>query len=153
MNHPIFDLLRIIKRLRDKTAGCPWDIEQTLSSLTKHILEEAYEVVDAIERHDMNHLKEELGDLLLQVVFVAEIAKEQHHFDFHSVTEQLNEKLVNRHPHVFNPAQSPPVSNAADQEQHWETIKEKEKRWISIKKDRRLYFVHTLSLLIKIEAF
>lgn len=98
---PIFRLLEIMARLRDKQNGCPWDIEQDFASIAKCTLEEAYEVVDAIDRGHMDDLKEELGDLLLQVVFHSQMANEDGLFAFDDVVERLISKLVSRHPHVF----------------------------------------------------
>lgn len=89
-------------QLRDPDDGCPWDIEQTFETIAPHTLEEAYEVVDAIERNDMHDLKDELGDLLLQVVFHAQMASEARLFSFDDVVEHLSNKLIFRHPHVFN---------------------------------------------------
>lgn len=101
---PIDRLLDIMARLRDKQTGCPWDIEQTFKSIAPYTVEEAYEVADAIERGDMEDLKEELGDLLLQVVFHAQMAREESIFDFNEVVNALSDKLVYRHPHVFGDA-------------------------------------------------
>jgi len=94
-------LLEIMSALRDPETGCPWDIKQTFRSVVPYTLEEAYEVADAIENGDMNELKSELGDLLFQVVFYAQMAKEQGEFDFDDVVDAVSEKLINRHPHVF----------------------------------------------------
>ena len=92
-------------RLRDRDTGCPWDVEQDFSTIAPYTIEEAYEVADAIERNDMAELKEELGDLLLQVVFHAQMADEAGHFDFDDVTNTISEKMVRRHPHVFADAE------------------------------------------------
>lgn len=94
-------LLDVMAALRDPDSGCPWDIKQTLKSIIPYTLEEAYEVADAIEQEDMLALKSELGDLLFQVVFYAQIAKEQGEFEFDDVVDAVSEKLVRRHPHVF----------------------------------------------------
>lgn len=94
-------LLAIMARLRDPERGCPWDVEQNFSTIAPYTIEEAYEVADAIERDDMPHLCEELGDLLLQVVFHARMAEEAGHFAFADVVEAINNKMVFRHPHVF----------------------------------------------------
>lgn len=94
-------LLDIMVALRHPTSGCPWDIKQTFNSIIPYTLEEAYEVADAIENGDMNDLKSELGDLLFQVVFYAQMAKEQGDFDFDDVVSAVSEKLISRHPHVF----------------------------------------------------
>ena len=94
-------LLDVMSALRNPDDGCPWDIKQTLESIIPYTLEEAYEVADAIEQGNMQELKSELGDLLFQVVFYAQIAKEQNDFDFDDVVEAVSEKLIRRHPHVF----------------------------------------------------
>ncbi|MBV1920038.1 MAG: nucleoside triphosphate pyrophosphohydrolase [Pseudomonadales bacterium] len=91
----------LMARLRDKDTGCPWDVKQTYKSVVPFTIEETYEVVDAIEKGDFNHLREELGDLLFQVVFYAQIATEEGRFDLHDVADGLVTKLVRRHPHVF----------------------------------------------------
>ena len=95
-------LLDTMQKLRDKEDGCPWDIEQTFESLSKHLIEEAYEATDAIAKKDYLNLKEELGDVLLQVIFHSQIASELELFDFKEVSDSLNEKLIRRHPYVFN---------------------------------------------------
>jgi len=91
----------IMTRLRDPITGCPWDIKQDFASITSHTLEEAYEVVDAIEQGDFAELEKELGDLLFQVIFYSQLGKEQEHFDLDSVIAAICEKLIRRHPHVF----------------------------------------------------
>jgi len=96
-------LLDIMAALRDPQTGCPWDIKQTFETIVPYTLEEAYEVADAIENGDMGELKSELGDLLFQVVFYAQMAKEQGEFDFNDVVNAVSDKLVRRHPHVFSP--------------------------------------------------
>jgi len=95
------DLLYLMARLRKPDTGCPWDIKQDFQSIVPHTLEETYEVVDAIERGDFAHLREELGDLLFQVVFYSQMAKEQNLFDFHEIIDALTTKLLKRHSHVF----------------------------------------------------
>lgn len=122
---PITRLLDIMKTLRDKEHGCPWDIEQTSKSIATCAVEEAYEVVDAIEREDMENLKEELGDLLLQVVFHAQIAAENGQFNFDDIVQNLNEKLIRRHPHVFAERQHLTAEQHLDA---WEQIKAEEKK-------------------------
>jgi MazG family protein len=122
---PITHLLAIMAQLRDKEKGCPWDVEQDFASIAPCTIEEAYEVVDAIERKDMNDLKEELGDLLLQVVFHAQMAKEAGLFDFDDVVKTVSEKLVRRHPHVFGDAS---IETSEAQIASWEAIKAEEKR-------------------------
>jgi len=99
--HPIDDLLDIMARLRDPVAGCPWDQKQSFETIAPYTLEEAYEVADAIARHDMAELREELGDLLFQVVFHARIAEEGGHFGFAGVVHAICAKMIRRHPHVF----------------------------------------------------
>jgi len=101
MSYTIEDLKTLMARLRDPETGCPWDTKQTYSTIVPHTIEEAYEVADAIERADYPHLKDELGDLLFQVIFYAQIGREDGHFDFDSVVDHLVRKLVRRHPHVF----------------------------------------------------
>ncbi|MDX1597054.1 MAG: nucleoside triphosphate pyrophosphohydrolase [Marinobacter sp.] len=101
MSYSIEDLKTLMARLRDPETGCPWDIKQTFKSIVPHTLEEAYEVADAIERADYPHLEDELGDLLFQVIFYTQMGREQGHFDFDSVVDNLVRKLVRRHPHVF----------------------------------------------------
>lgn len=111
-------------RLRDPEKGCPWDLQQTYASIVPHTLEEAYEVADAVQREHWGDLKEELGDLLLQVVFYAQIAKEDQHFDFHDVAAVLKEKLLRRHPHVFGDNDA---LNSDEVSKLWDAIKEQEK--------------------------
>ena len=117
-------LLKVMARLRDPEAGCPWDREQTFATIAPYTLEEAYEVADAIERSDFRQLEEELGDLLLQVVFHARIAEEQGLFDFARVAEGIAAKMERRHPHVFG---DEVVDSAAAQQRRWEEIKATEK--------------------------
>src|SRR5678815_1996435 len=104
MTRPIDRLLAIMERLRDPERGCPWDREQDFASIVPYTIEEAYEVADAIERADIAALKDELGDLLLQVVFHARIAEEVGHFAFDDVAAAIADKMVRRHPHVFGDA-------------------------------------------------
>ena len=112
-------------RLRDPETGCPWDLKQDFRSLAPYAIEEAYEVVDAIERNDLDDLKLELGDLLLQVVFHAQIAEEQGLFNFEQVAESIAQKLVSRHPHVFDK-----VTHKNDQERQrsWDDAKIAERK-------------------------
>ncbi len=112
-------LLDIMDKLRDP-GGCPWDREQTLRSLTPYLLEEAHEVIEAIEAGDSAHHKEELGDLLFQVVFQARIAREEGKFDFAQVCDAISEKLTRRHPHVFGDVS---VSGSREVVKNWERIK------------------------------
>ncbi len=94
-------LLKIMTDLRNPDGGCPWDVKQTFESIAAYTVEEAYEVADAIERKDMDDLKNELGDLLFQVVFHAQMASEKNQFNFVDVVNEINNKLIRRHPHVF----------------------------------------------------
>jgi tetrapyrrole methylase family protein/MazG family protein/ATP diphosphatase len=121
---PIDRLLAIMARLRDPQAGCPWDVEQTFATIAPYTVEEAYEVADAIERGDLADLKEELGDLLLQVVFHARMAEEQGAFGFEDVARAIGEKMIRRHPHVFG-AES--YATVADQQAGWEALKAAER--------------------------
>ncbi|MCW8833035.1 MAG: nucleoside triphosphate pyrophosphohydrolase, partial [Colwellia sp.] len=99
---PSIEKLRwIMSKLRDPQTGCPWDIKQSFTSITAHTIEEAYEVVDAIEQQDFTELNKELGDLLFQVIFYSQLGQEQQLFDFDSVVDSICEKLIRRHPHVF----------------------------------------------------
>ena len=118
--HPIFRLIEIMARLRDPNGGCPWDLEQTFATIAPYTVEEAYEVADAIQRGSLSDLRDELGDLLLQVVFHARMAEEQGAFDFAAVAEAINDKMVRRHPHVFGEVVH---RDAAEQTRAWETIK------------------------------
>ncbi len=117
-------LLEIMAKLRDPETGCPWDVEQTFASIAPYTIEEAYEVDDAIRRNDIEGLCDELGDLLLQVVFHARMAQELGHFAFADVVDAVCEKMVRRHPHVFADAE---VEDAAAQTRNWETIKAAER--------------------------
>jgi uncharacterized protein YabN with tetrapyrrole methylase and pyrophosphatase domain len=117
-------LIAIMARLRDPAAGCPWDLEQDFASIAPYTLEEAYEVDDAIRRGDMRGLRDELGDLLLQVVFHARMAEEAGQFRFDDVVTVICEKLVRRHPHVFGEAK---IESSAAQTESWERIKAEER--------------------------
>jgi len=114
----------IMELLRDPEKGCPWDVEQDYKSISPHTIEEAYEVVDAIDKGDMQALKEELGDLLLQVIFHSQMASEEGEFNFEDVVESINNKLIDRHPHVFGDAD---IKTANEQEKAWEEQKAKER--------------------------
>ncbi|MBK5911750.1 nucleoside triphosphate pyrophosphohydrolase [Rhodothalassium salexigens] len=118
------DLLAIMARLRDPAGGCPWDLEQTFATIAPHTIEEAYEVADAIAEGDMAHLCEELGDLLLQVVFHAQMAAEARAFDFADVVQAIAAKMVKRHPHVFADAS---IDDADAQTAAWEAQKAAER--------------------------
>ncbi|MGB0866327.1 MAG: MazG family protein, partial [Granulosicoccaceae bacterium] len=117
-------LLQIMANLRDPESGCPWDIRQTFATIAPYTLEEAYEVQDAIDREDWNDLRDELGDLLLQVVFHARMAEEQLLFDFEAVAQSIADKMTRRHPHVFAGAA---VSDETELRQEWENQKEAER--------------------------
>jgi ATP diphosphatase len=121
---PIDRLLAIMARLRDPERGCPWDVEQNFATIAPYTIEEAYEVADAIERGDIAALKDELGDLLLQVVFHARMAEEAGHFAFDDVVAAIAEKMVRRHPHVFGDAE---IATVAAQNEAWEAHKAAER--------------------------
>ena len=124
MNYPNLErLIEIIDILRSEN-GCKWDREQTHTTLRKNMLEEAYEAVDAIDDNDMKHLQEELGDVLLQVVLHAQIAKEEKSFDIEDVAKQISDKLVHRHPHVFGDVKVDSTQEILD---NWEKLKKEEK--------------------------
>lgn len=101
MSYSIDDLKTLMARLREPDTGCPWDTKQTFASIVPHTIEEAYEVADAIEQGDYPHVKDELGDLLFQVIFYARMGEEEGHFDFDGIVDNLVRKLIRRHPHVF----------------------------------------------------
>jgi nucleoside triphosphate diphosphatase len=117
-------LLNIMARLRDPVNGCPWDVSQDFRSIAPHTIEEAYEVADAIESGDMGQLKDELGDLLFQVVFYAQMASETGTFDFDAIAGQIADKMIRRHPHVFGDAV---VETADEQTVRWEEQKATER--------------------------
>ncbi|MDP1630412.1 MAG: nucleoside triphosphate pyrophosphohydrolase [Caulobacter sp.] len=123
-DHPIFRLLEIMARLRDPAGGCAWDLEQSFATIAPYTVEEAYEVADAIERGDLKDLKEELGDLLFQVVFHAQMAGEEKAFDFADVATAISDKMIRRHPHVFGDASE---RTAGQQVAAWEVIKQQER--------------------------
>lgn len=123
--YTIEQLLEIMAQLRDPQSGCPWDRQQTFRSIVPHTLEEAYEVAAAAEADDIAALRDELGDLLFQVVFLARIAEEQEQFDFSKVVSSLGQKLVRRHPHVF--ADETDTSESALSER-WEALKAQERK-------------------------
>lgn len=122
---PIDQLLEIMEKLRDPDRGCPWDKQQTFRTIVPYTIEEAYEVADAIERDDMDELRDELGDLLFQVVFYAQMAREENAFDFADVVRSINEKMLRRHPHVFSDAE---ISGVAEQNHAWERLKADERK-------------------------
>ena len=118
------ELIEIMARLRDPQGGCPWDLQQSFATIAPYTIEEAYEVADAIDRGDMHDLRDELGDLLLQVVFHARMAEEAGHFAFADVAAAINDKMMRRHPHVFGDAQ---VENVEAQTRDWEEHKRRER--------------------------
>lgn len=122
-------LLTIMSRLRDPESGCPWDLAQTYKSIVPHTLEEAYEVAETIEREDFDALCDELGDLLFQIVFYAQLAKEESRFDFEDVVKAISDKMERRHPHVFADAQIAKMHFDSEQAQtrHWEELKQQER--------------------------
>ncbi|QJR80263.1 nucleoside triphosphate pyrophosphohydrolase [Alteromonas pelagimontana] len=123
-------LLNIMATLRDPQHGCPWDVAQTMASLTRYTIEEAYEVADAIARNDPAAICDELGDLLFQIVFYAQVAKEKGDFEFNDVARAVSDKMVRRHPHVFSkkPASGLPPETPVALNKQWEAIKAQEKR-------------------------
>jgi len=122
--HTLEDLLAVMARLRDPVAGCPWDVKQSFATIAPYTIEEAYEVADAIARESLDALREELGDLLLQVVYHAQMASEQKRFDFGDVVDAITRKMIRRHPHVFaDPSLRDEFVNA----DLWQRIKAEEK--------------------------
>ena len=113
-------LLKIMQRLRDPEKGCPWDIQQSFASILPYTIEEVYEVADAIDKQDFTQLKDELGDLLFQIVYYTQMAKEQNLFDLEDVTENICNKLIRRHPHVFD-------KDNVQLQKDWEQIKQQER--------------------------
>lgn len=124
LTEEINNLLRTFKKLRDPSQGCPWDKEQDFKSIASCSIEEAYEVADAIEREDFNDLKEELGDLFFQIIFHSGMAEEKKLFNFEEVVKELNDKLIRRHPHVFDKKQE---MSASESLEIWEKEKKKER--------------------------
>lgn len=122
--HPIEKLIWVMARLRDKNGGCPWDLEQDFKSIAPYTIEEAYEVADAIDRGNMKDLREELGDLLLQPIYHAQMATEEKLFTIEDVINDITEKMISRHPHVFGDADA---SSAEDVNAIWEERKKAEK--------------------------
>jgi len=121
----MLQLLEIMQRLRDPDGGCPWDVKQNFSTIAPYTIEEAYEVADAIARGNMDDLKDELGDLLFQVVFHAQMASEQGSFDFAGVHQAVCDKMLRRHPHVFEDLE---IRDAGHQTQVWENYKAEERK-------------------------
>lgn len=130
----ILRLVDVMARLRNPKGGCPWDLEQNFATIAPYTIEEAYEVADAIERQDMAGLQDELGDLLLQVVFHARMAQEASQFDLKQVADGISEKMIRRHPHVFGDTV---VANSDAQTKAWEEHKENERRAQALSSGRR----------------
>lgn len=132
MTYTLEDLLHLMARLRDPQYGCPWDLKQNYASIVPHTIEEAYEVADTIERGDFEHLQGELGDLLFQVVYYSQLAREEGRFEFDGVVDSITRKLIRRHPHVFPtgelyaPLDTPSLSEA-QVKSRWEEIKAEER--------------------------
>lgn len=122
--HSLDDLLAIMARLRDPDGGCPWDVKQDFASIAPYTIEEAYEVADAIDRQDWSDLRDELGDVLLQVVFHAQMAKERGLFDFADVAHAISDKMIRRHPHVFGDTH---YDDLEAQTEGWDAIKAAER--------------------------
>ena len=122
--HPIDDLIAVMAKLRDPDGGCPWDLQQDFKSIAPYTIEEAYEVADAIARDNINDLKEELGDLLFQPIYHAQMAKEAGYFDINDVISGITKKMIERHPHVFGDKEA---KSAADVNAIWDKQKSKEK--------------------------
>lgn len=131
--YSIDDLIVLMQRLREPVTGCPWDLKQSYQSIAPSTIEEAYEVVDAIESGDFPHLKEELGDLLFQVIFYAQLGTEDGHFDFSGIVSDLVAKLIRRHPHVFpdgtlkSRIDPDAERDEANIKQRWEQLKQQER--------------------------
>ena len=132
MTYTLDDLLHLMARLRDPQYGCPWDLKQNYASIVPHTIEEAYEVADTIERGYFEHLQGELGDLLFQVVYYSQLAREEGRFEFDGVVDSITRKLIRRHPHVFPtgelyaPVDTPSLSEA-QVKSRWEEIKAEER--------------------------
>lgn len=122
--HAIDRLVDIMRQLRNPNGGCPWDLEQTYQSMIPNVLEESYEVVETLQEPDFRAMREELGDLLLQVIFLSQLAAEDKKFNFEDVVNNLNEKLVFRHPHVFGEQQA---QNGEEALKNWEAQKAQER--------------------------
>jgi ATP diphosphatase len=145
----ILRLLEIMAALRTPVTGCPWDLEQDFASIAPYTIEEAYEVVDAITRGDLDDLKDELGDLLLQVVFHARMAEEQQAFSFGDVVEAISRKMIRRHPHVF--ADSDGRLTPGHVKEAWDRIKAEEKAERAARRPAEQHVAHT-SLLSGVKA-
>jgi ATP diphosphatase len=130
-HYSLQDLLRVMERLRDPDGGCPWDLKQNFKSIVPSTLEECYELADAIERSDLAHIADELGDVLFQVIFYSQLGAEQGAFDFEGVVDGLVKKLIRRHPHVFAngdiEGQVQQLMSSAEVKANWEAIKQAER--------------------------
>jgi len=135
MSKELDKLLEIMVRLRDPINGCPWDLEQNFASIAPYTIEEAYEVADAIEQDNMDALRDELGDLLFQVVFQAKIAEEIGYFNFGAVVQSITDKMIRRHPHVFGDED---VISAREQIERWEKQKGSERAILAINEGRQI---------------
>ena len=124
-SHPIQKLIKVMAKLRDPNGGCPWDLEQNFKSIAPYTIEEAYEVADAIDRNDMNDLREELGDLLLQPIYHAQMASEIGEFSIEDVINDVTQKMISRHPHVFG---DKAAQNASEVDQIWDERKKNEQK-------------------------
>ncbi len=131
--HPIENLIAVMAALRNPDGGCPWDLEQNFKSIAPYTIEEAYEVADAIERDDMKDLREELGDLLLQPIYHAQMASEAAHFTIEDVIKDVTQKMISRHPHVFGDQDA---QSAEDVDKIWDAKKEQEKAEKGGQKDK-----------------
>ena len=129
--YTVADMLRVMERLRDPEHGCPWDVQQNYQSIASSTIEEAYELVDALERNDLDHAAEELGDLLFQVIFYSQLGSEEDRFDFSVVVDTLVRKLIRRHPHVFANGE---LEGVVDQTVTTEAVKA---QWEAIKAEER----------------
>lgn len=144
----INNLIEIMRKLREPETGCPWDRAQSYASIVPYTIEEAYEVADAIEREDLTDLKDELGDLLFQVVFYAQIAREQGIFDFEDVVQAICAKMIRRHPHVFA---DQIYANEEQQHQAWEQIKAAERQGTESALDHVALTLPALTRAIKLQ--
>ncbi|MFK7840355.1 MAG: nucleoside triphosphate pyrophosphohydrolase [Bdellovibrionales bacterium] len=122
-NHPIQELIKVMRKLRDPNGGCPWDLEQNFKTIAPYTIEEAYEVAEAIDNDDMDNLREELGDLLLQPIYHAQMASEKGHFNINDVINDVTEKMISRHPHVFGDKNA---QTSSDVDAIWDQKKDQE---------------------------
>ena len=127
INSEIQKLLKVMKKLRDPIKGCPWDKKQTMETIIPHTIEEVYEVAEQVYNKNFDNLKEELGDLLFQIVYFSQIASEKNKFSFNDVVKTINQKMISRHPHVFK---NKKFKNMKDFKQWWENSKKKKQNSI-----------------------